>query len=102
MALLASPHWTSQSSYEAEASLLPALSVWAVLMSLYSIATEYNGPSEASHAHIDFDSYDTGECGVAGQLRLDLLDQLGGHGSSIELVLSPPSVMGHHWRLCAF
>ncbi len=34
-------------------SLILVLSVWAVLMSLYSIATESNWPLEAAHAHID-------------------------------------------------
>ena len=58
VSLAASPHWTSQSSYEAVASLLTALSVWAVLMSLYSIATNYNGPLEAAHANNDDDRYD--------------------------------------------
>ena len=35
--LLASPHWTSQISYEAVASLLPLQSVCAVLISLIPV-----------------------------------------------------------------
>ncbi len=41
-----------QISYKAVASL-PRLKVpWAVLMCLYRISTECNGPLEAAHAHI--------------------------------------------------
>ena len=52
-------------------------------MSLYSIATEYNGPLEAAHAHGDDDRCDLAECGAAGQLKLDLSEQLRGccHGT---------------------
>jgi len=53
-----SSNWTSQMSYVVVASLLRSQSIWAVLMCLYSIATKYNGPLEAVHAHIDYDSYD--------------------------------------------
>ena len=56
--LLACWDWTSQISYNVVASLLRAQSFWAALMSLYSIAAEYNGPLEAAHAHIDDDRYD--------------------------------------------
>ena len=45
-------------------------------MSLYSIANKYNGPLEAAHAHSDDDRYDLAECDAAGQLKLDLSDQL--------------------------
>ena len=47
-------------------------------MSLYSIAAKYNGPLEAAHAHIDDDRFDMANCGAAGQLQLDLSDQLRG------------------------
>ena len=42
--LLASPHWTSQISYEAVASLLSKQSVCAVLISFLPIPVKYNGP----------------------------------------------------------
>ena len=45
-------------------------------MSLYSLATKHNGSLEAAHAHSDDDRYDLAECGVAGQLKLALSDQL--------------------------
>ena len=45
-------------------------------MSLYSIATDYNGPLEAAHAPIDEDRYDLVECGATGQPTLDLSEQL--------------------------
>ncbi len=44
---------------EAVASLLRTQSVSAVPMCLYSIDTEYNGPLEAAHIHIDDCRYDT-------------------------------------------
>ena len=53
-------------------------SVWAVLMCLFSIATEYNGPLEAAHAQIGDDRYDVVVCGKCGQPTLDLSDQLRG------------------------
>ena len=74
--MLASPYWTSHISYETVASLLRTSAVWAVLMCLHCITAEYNGSLEAAHAHIDDDRYDMVECGAAGQLRLDLSDQL--------------------------
>ena len=75
--LLASPHWTSQISYEAVVSLLSKQSFFDVLMCLYSIATDYNGPLEAAHAFIiDDDRYDMVGRGAAGQPTLDLSDQL--------------------------
>ena len=49
-------------------------------MSFYSIATKYNGPLEAAHAHIHDDRYDMVECGAAGQSKLDLSDQPRGSG----------------------
>ena len=45
-------------------------------MSLSSIATDCNGPPEAAHAQIDDDRYDLVQRGSAGQLQLDLSDQL--------------------------
>ncbi len=51
-------------------------SICAVLISLYHIATEYNGQLQAAHAQIDNDRYDMAECGAAGQPTLDLSDQL--------------------------
>ncbi len=39
-------------------------------MSLYSIATECNGPLEAAHAHIDDDRYDKDNCYAASPLKL--------------------------------
>ena len=39
-------------------------------MCLYNIATEYNGPLEATHAQIDVDRYDMVECGAAGKPTL--------------------------------
>ena len=64
-----------QISHEAVASLLPKQSVCAVQMSLYSIATKYNGPLEAAHACFDDDRCDMDVCGAAGQFQLDLSDQ---------------------------
>ena len=58
VALPASPNWTSQISYEAVASLPLKQSVCAVLMCLYGITTNYNGPLEAAHAHSDDDKGD--------------------------------------------
>ena len=74
----ASSNLTSQSSYEVVASLPLTQSVRAATMSLYSIATEYNGPLEAAHDHGDDDRCDMVECGAAGQLKLDLSEQLRG------------------------
>ena len=68
--------WTSQISYEAVASLLRLQSVWATLMCFYSIVAKSNETLEAAHAHIDDDRYDMVECGAAGQIRLDLSNQL--------------------------
>ena len=45
-------------------------------MSFSLITTEYFEPLEAAHAHIDDNRYDTAECGAAGQLKLDLSEQL--------------------------
>ena len=56
--LPASPSWTSQITYDVVASLEDEQSVWAVLMCLFAITTEYNGPLAAAHAHIDVDRYD--------------------------------------------
>ncbi len=42
-------------------------------MCLYTIATEYNGPLEAAHAHSDDDRYDIAGCGAIGQLQLEFL-----------------------------
>ena len=42
-------------------------------MSLYSIATEYNGPLEAGHAHIDDDRYDKDNCYASNQRTSDLI-----------------------------
>ncbi len=56
-------------------------------MSLHSIATEYNGPLEAAHAHIDDDRYDKVNCYAASPLKLP-------HQVSYEAVssdLQPPS-----------
>ena len=74
--LLASPHWTSQIRYETVASLLLTLDEWAVQMSLYRIADDYNGPLEAAHVRIDDDRYDLVKCGAACQPTLDLSDQI--------------------------
>ena len=46
-------------------------------MCFYTIATKYNGPLEAAHAHIHDDIYDMVECGAASQPKLDLSDELG-------------------------
>ncbi len=76
--LLDKPHSSSSGQLEAVASVLLALSVWAVLMSLYSIATEYNGPLEAAHGHTDNKGYDKLNCYAASQPSpsLDLSGQL--------------------------
>ena len=76
--LLASPHWTSQISYETVASLLRKQSLCAVLMCLYTITAEYNGPLEAAHDQIDDDNDEMVIFSAAGQLKLDLSDQLRG------------------------
>ncbi len=47
-----------------------------MLFSFPSIATKYNGPLEAAHAHIDDDRNDMVECGAAGQPKSDISDQL--------------------------
>ncbi len=52
-------------------------------MSLYSIAAKYNGPLEAAHAHIDDDGCNMVECNVAGQLKMDLSDQLGDRDGAV-------------------
>ena len=54
-----STNLTSQISYEVVASLHHIQSVCAVQMSLYSIASKYNGLLDS--AHIDVDTYDV--CG---------------------------------------
>ena len=59
-------------SYDTVVSLLRWQSVWAVLMCLYSIAIEYNGPLEAARTHIDGDRYDMVNQGAAGQIKRDL------------------------------
>ncbi len=56
--LLERPNWTSQITHEVIASLENEQSVWAVPICLFAIATEYNGPLAAAHAHIDVDRYD--------------------------------------------
>ena len=61
----------TQIPYEAVTSLSCTTSIWAVLMWLYSIATEYNGPLEAAHAQIDDDRYDMIECGASDKPILD-------------------------------
>ncbi len=58
------------------ASLLLTLSIWAATMCLSSIAVKCIDPLKAAHAHIDDDRYDMVEFGAAGQLRLDLSNQL--------------------------
>ena len=63
----ASHNWTSQISYFEVASNVSSQSVCAVLMCLYDIATDCNGPLEAAHAHIHDDRYDAVECSAAGQ-----------------------------------
>ena len=45
-------------------------------MSLYSIATKYNGQLAAAQSHIDDGRDDMVEFCAAGQLKLDLTDQL--------------------------
>ncbi len=59
--LSASPNWTSQISYDVEASLLLAPSSCAVKICFMDIVAKYNGSSEAAHAHIDDDRYDIAE-----------------------------------------
>ena len=87
----ASSNWTSQSSYEAVASLLLTQSVRAATMSLYSIAAEYNEPLEAAHAHSDDDRCDSAECGAVGQLKLDLSEQLRGCSIASTHAIRPSS-----------
>ena len=77
----ASSKWTSQISYEAVASPPRALSDWAVLIYFVPIATEYFGPLATVHAHIDDDRHNMDECSAAGQLKMDLSDQLQGCAS---------------------
>ena len=74
--LQATSKWTSQISYEYEASLLPTQSFYTVLMCLYTIVAKHAGPLEAAHAHFDDDRFDIVECGDSGHLKLDLSDQL--------------------------
>ena len=42
-------------------------------MCLYTIATEYNGPLEAAHAHIDDVGSDMDDCNAAGKFKWDLI-----------------------------
>ena len=62
-------------------------------MSLYSIATEYNGLLEATHAHIDDDRYDTDDRSAADKLKLGLSDQLRGCSikNTIAILLRSPN-----------
>lgn len=66
------PTLDQQISCEFVASLLCLQSVWAVLMSFFTIAAGYNGAIELSHAHIDDDMADCGASVVllAGQPTL--------------------------------
>ncbi len=41
-------------------------------MCFIAIATNYNGPLEAAHEHIDDDRDDMVQCGAAGQLKVNL------------------------------
>ncbi len=68
--------WTSQISYEHEASLLHKQPFYTVLMCLYTIVAKHARPLEAAHAHFDDDGFDMVECGDSGHLKLDLSDQL--------------------------
>ena len=43
-------------------------------MCLYSITTEYNGPLEAAHAHIDDDRYDMVQKRSCGPAPIGVLD----------------------------
>ena len=45
-------------------------------MSLFAIATEYNGPPEAAHGYSDDERYDMIGYSAAVQPKLDLSDQL--------------------------
>ncbi len=76
----AGPHWTAQISYEAVASLLRAGVVCAVLMCLYRISSEYNGPLAAADACIGEDRYDLVECAdvLCCWSTLDCSEQLRG------------------------
>ena len=65
-----------QQGKSAKTSLQHTQAVCAVQMSFYSIAAKYNGPLEAAHAHIDDDRYDIDSWCAAGELRMDLSDQL--------------------------
>ncbi len=56
--LRVSSNWTSQISYESATSLQHTQAVFAVQMSLYSIAAKYNETLEAAHTCIDDDIYD--------------------------------------------
>ena len=42
----------------------------------YTIAAKCHWPLEVAYDYIDDDRYDMTECGAAGQLKLDLSDQL--------------------------
>ncbi len=74
--LRVSSDWTSQISYESVASLQHTLAVCAVQIRFYSIAAKYNVLLEAAHAFIDDDRYDMDSWCAAGELRMDLSDQL--------------------------
>ena len=65
-AALAGPHWTSQISYEAVASVVRELSLFEALMCLFSIAAEYNEPLAGVNRDSDDDRYDIVGCGAAG------------------------------------
>ncbi len=74
--LLATSKWTSQISYEHEASLLHKQPFYTVLMCLYTIVAKHAKLLETAHAHFDDDRFDMVECGDSGHLKLDLSDQL--------------------------
>ncbi len=59
--------WTSQISYEAEASVVRKLNAFEALMCFIPICTKYNAPLASVNGDSDGDRYDIVGCGAAGQ-----------------------------------
>ncbi len=76
VALPASPHWTSQISYEAVASLLRTTTVWTSQIFFVTIPTNYFWSLEAAYSHFDDTRYDVFRFVCTGQSTLDLSDEL--------------------------
>ena len=59
--------WTSQTIYEAVASVVRELTVFEAPMCFMAICTKYNAPLASVNGDSDDDRYDIVGCGAAGQ-----------------------------------